>query len=254
MEVASVLAQKNIQTTLVIREDRVWSKVFTPEMSSFFERYYDARGVRIIKQASVVQIEGKDTVQAVLLDNQKKLSCDFVVVGIGALPVTDLLDNTGIALDNGVVVNEYLEAGRAGIYAAGDVANYPDNIFRKRRRVEHWDNAASQGQHWARVVLGDRATFTHVPYFFSDIFDLSYELWGDSADATDTIVRGDAASSSFSVWWLNNKRVRAAFVMNRPDEERQIVPQWITSSQTVSPERLSNENSPVFEAASDKGN
>jgi len=163
MEVASVLAQKNIQTTLVIREDRVWSRVFTPVMSAFFERYYTARGVRIVKQARVAALEGKDRVQAVLLGNNEKFSCDFVVVGVGAVPVTELLEKTVIAIDNGVVVNEYLEASRSGIYAAGDVANYPDTIFGKRRRVEHWDNAVSQGQHWARVVLGGRQPFVRLP-------------------------------------------------------------------------------------------
>ena len=163
MEVASVLAQKNIQTTLVIREDRVWSRVFTPVMSAFFEQYYTARGVRIVKQARVAALEGKDTVQAVLLGDNEKLSCDLVVVGVGAVPVTELLEKTVIALDDGIVVNEYLETSRTGIYAGGDVTNYPDTIFGKRRRVEHWDNAVSQGQHWARVVLGGRQPFVRLP-------------------------------------------------------------------------------------------
>jgi NADPH-dependent 2,4-dienoyl-CoA reductase/sulfur reductase-like enzyme len=202
MEVASVLAQKSIQSTLIVREDRVWSRVFTPVMSAFFEQYYTAHGVRIVQQARVAAIEGKGTVQAVLLGDREKLSCDLMVVGVGAVPVTELLEKTGVAIDDGIVVNEYLEASQAGIYAAGDVANYPDAIFKKRRRVEHWDNAVSQGQHWARGVVGERQPSVHVPYFFSDVFDLSYELWGDTADASEIAIRGDAHSSSFSVWWL----------------------------------------------------
>jgi len=248
MEVASVLGQKNIQTALVIREDRVWSRVFTPVMSAFFEQYYTARGVRLIKQARVAALEGKDRAQSVLLGNNDTISCDLVVVGVGAVPVTELLEKTVIAIDNGVVVNEYLEASQSGVYAAGDVANYPDTIFGKRRRVEHWDNAVSQGQHWAHVVLGGRQPFVHVPYFFSDVFDLSYELWGDTADASEIAVRGDADSPSFSVWWLKNNCVTAAFVMNRPDEERQVAPEWIKSSQKVSAERLADKNRSTLEA------
>jgi NADPH-dependent 2,4-dienoyl-CoA reductase/sulfur reductase-like enzyme len=248
MEVASVLAQKNIHSTLIVREDRVWSRVFTPVMSAFFEQYYTAHGARIAKQARVVAIEGKGKVQAVLLGDREKLSCDLVVVGVGAVPVTELLEKTRIAIDDGIVVNEYLEASHTGIYAAGDVANYPDTIFRKRRRVEHWDNAVSQGQHWARGVLGERQPFVHVPYFFSDVFDLSYELWGDTIGASEIVIRGDAHSSSFSVWWLRDNRVAAAFVMNRPDDERQIAPDWIKSSQTVSRERLSDKNRSILEA------
>ena len=251
MEVASVLAQKNIQSTLVIREHRVWTRVFTPAMSAFFEQYYTAHGVRVVKQAHVAALEGKDRVQAVLLGDGEKIPCDFVVVGVGAVPVTELFEKAGIAIDDGIVVNEYLEATGAGIYAAGDVANYPDTIFRKRRRVEHWDNAVSQGQHWARVVRGDRQPFVHVPYFFSDVFDLSYELWGDTADASEIVVRGDSNSSSFSVWWLKESRVAAAFVMNRPDEERQAAPEWIKSRRAISPERLSDKNRPIQEAVQD---
>src|SRR5439155_8294306 len=100
-----------------------------------------------------------------------------------------------------------------GVCAAGDAANYPDLIFEKRRRVEHWDNAISQGQHWAGVVLGDRQPFIHVPYFFSDVFNLSYEFWGDSSGATQTVVRGDTNASAFSVWWLKKNQVVAAFTM-----------------------------------------
>ncbi|HEX3106543.1 MAG TPA: FAD-dependent oxidoreductase [Terriglobales bacterium] len=254
MEVASVLAQKNIQTTLIIREDRVWSRVFTPAMSVFFEKYYTARGVRLVKQAAVVALEGKETVKAVRLDNREEISCDLVVVGVGAVPVTELLERTAVAVENGIVVNEFLESSCAGIYAAGDIANYPDSIFRKRRRVEHWDNAVSQGQQWARIVLGERQPFVHVPYFFSDVFDLSYELWGDAAGANDVVVRGDTNTSSFSVWWLKDKQLVATFAMNRPDEEREVAPEWIKVSQTVSAERLSDKNRPVREAvpANDK--
>jgi NADPH-dependent 2,4-dienoyl-CoA reductase/sulfur reductase-like enzyme len=252
MEVASVLAQKSIHTTMIIREDRVWKRAFTPEMSAFFERYYSARGVQLLKQVNIAALEGKDTVSSVVLDGGRKIPCDMVVVGVGAAPVTELFAKNGITDDNGIVVNEYLEASKPRVYAAGDVASYPDVIFEKRRRVEHWDNAVSQGQHWARVVLGDREPFVHVPYFFSDVFDLSYELWGDSEGATQTIVRGEPESSKFSVWWLKQSRVVAAFVMNRPDAERQVPPEWIERRQIVSPQRLSDQDRAIQEAAQDK--
>jgi NADPH-dependent 2,4-dienoyl-CoA reductase/sulfur reductase-like enzyme len=147
------------------------------------------------------------------------------------------------------VVNEFLETNQPHISAAGDVANYPDPIFGKRRRVEHWDNAVSQGQYWAREITGDRQPFVHVPYFFSDVFDLSYELWGDSAEATEHIIRGDADTPSFSVWWLKDSRVVSAFVMNRPDEERQLAPQWIKSKAEINPARLADSRRPLAEAA-----
>lgn len=249
MEVASVLAQKNIQTTMIIREDRVMKRAFTSEMSAFFERYYAARGVQLLKNANVTALEGKAAVSAAALDNRQKIPCDMVVAGVGAAPVTELFAKTGISSDNGIVVNEFLETTKPGCYAAGDVANYPDSIFKKRRRLEHWDNAVSHGHHWARVVLGDRHPFVHVPYFFSDVFDLSYEFWGDSDGATQTVVRGEMDSSKFSVWWLKKDRVVAAFVMSRPDEEREVAPKWIKSAQAVSSQRLTDQARAVHDAA-----
>jgi len=247
MEVASVLAQKEIETTLVVREDRVWKRVFTPQMSEFFERYYAARGVRLIKNEGVAEIQ-KGRAMQVALSSGRKIECDMVVAGVGAVPVTELFGSSGLELENGITVNEYLETNIAGVFAAGDVANYPDKIFEKRRRVEHWDNAVAQVQHWAEVVRGARQPFLHVPYFFSDIFDLSYELWGDSEGATQIIARGDVTSSSFSVWWLKRDRLVCAFVMNRPEDERQSAQDWIKSKESISPEGLADQNRRIQEA------
>lgn len=248
MEVASVLAQKNIRTAMVIREDRVWSRVFTSEMSAFFERYYSDRGVQIVKNSRVASIEGKSSVASAILKDGRELPCDMVVAGVGAVPITELAAKSGLQLENGVVVNEYLETSAAGVSAAGDIANYFDSLFQKRRRVEHWDNAVSQGQHWARVVTGDRRPFVHVPYFFSDIFDLSYESWGDSDGASENVVRGDMQSAKFSVWWLKSETLVAAFVMNRPDEERQFAPQWIEAKKKVSSKVLADSSKPLQDA------
>ncbi len=132
------------------------------------------------------------------------------------------------------------ETNQAGILAAGDIVSYPDTLFGKRRRVEHWDNAVTQGQYCAKALMGERTPFRHVPYFFSDVFDLSYEFWGDAADAEETVHRGDVASSSFSVWWLRGQRVVAAFTMGRPDEERDVAPKWIEAKQKVSAAKLEN--------------
>ena len=249
MEVASVLAQKKIETTLVIREDRVWSRVFSPDISEFFERYYSARGVRIVKQASVAALNGKESVRSVKLTDGQEIACDLVVAGIGVTPATELFQNGQLKIENGIVVNEFLETNQKNVYAAGDVANYPDLIFEKHRRVEHWDNAVSQAHRWARNVTGDRQPFVHVPYFFSDVFDLSYELWGDSAGANQAVTRGDLRSSSFSVWWLKGSRVISAFVMNRPDEEREMAPSWIQAKQEIRADRLADSRQSLKNAA-----
>ena len=248
MEVAAVLAQNGVEVTMVLNEDRIWKRLFSSQMSNFFETYYEARGVHLIKSASVTGLRGDGVVSAALLSGGQSIACEMVVAGIGVLPVTDLLAASGIDVADGVMVNEYLEASQPDVYAAGDVANYEDLLFEKRRRVEHWDNAVTQGQHCARVLMGERAPFRHVPYFFSDVFDLSYEYWGDSSDAGLIVHRGDLSSNSFSVWWLRQSRVVAAFTMNRPDEERELAQKWIETRQSVSGTKLEDASRSIREA------
>lgn len=249
MEVAAVLAQAQIEVTLLLNEDRIWKRLFSSQMSDFFESYYGARGVRIVKNAAVRELRGDGAVNSIVLARGETVGCDMVVAGIGVLPATDMLAGSGIETGDGVAVNEYLETNHQNIYAAGDVANYPDMIFGKRRRVEHWDNAVSQGQYCARALTGDRTPFKHVPYFFSDVFDLSYEYWGDSSGAEQTVHRGDLSSKSFSVWWLRQSRVVAAFVMSRPDEEREAAPKWIEGGQQVSAAVLQDASQSIPAAA-----
>jgi NADPH-dependent 2,4-dienoyl-CoA reductase/sulfur reductase-like enzyme len=238
MEVASVLSQKGLETTMIVRENRIWARLFTPAMSHFFENYYSARGVRFVKQARVEALQGSAAVESVSLRNERPVPCDLVVAGVGVQPVTDPVAVGRIEVTDGVVVNEYLETAVPGIFAAGDIANYRDTLFDTRRRVEHWDNAVSQGRHAARLLSGDRAPFVHVPYFFSDVFDLSYEFWGDPRGADAVVERGDLATNTFSVWWLSKGRLLAAFAMNRSDEERNAAPRWIESKQPVDAAKL----------------
>jgi NADPH-dependent 2,4-dienoyl-CoA reductase/sulfur reductase-like enzyme len=136
MEVASVLAARGIETAIIVRQASLGSAFFTPEMSAFFERYYAERGVRILKQSEIAAIENGS--KARLKDGQEA-DFDLLVAGIGVRPLTALAEAAGLPVDNGILVNEYLETADPNLYAAGDVASYPDSLFNnKRRRVEHW--------------------------------------------------------------------------------------------------------------------
>src|SRR5260370_37082386 len=195
MEVTAVLAPKGIQVTMVMPEERIWQRLFTPAMSRFFENYYTARGVRFMKGATLTGFRGDGAVKSAALANGENLDCDMVVAGIGVSPVTELLAGRGIGVSNGVGGNEFLETNQDGIYAAGDVANYVDTLFGKRRRGEPSDNDGSQSQHCARTLAGERAAFVHVPYFFSYVFDLSYESSGVPSHSDHIVERGDLNST-----------------------------------------------------------
>lgn len=242
MEVAAVLASQGVATTMVFPDERVWQRFFTQQMSAFFERYYREHGVTIAPHVRPIAVTGNGDAQGMNLDDGRHLPADLVVAGIGVTPATDLFATSGLTLDNGILVNEYLETNLPDVYAAGDIANYRDVLCNTQRRVEHWDNAVAQGQHAARMMLGQREPFKHVPYFFSDEFDLSWEFWGDTQAADQAIHRGDLDSGSFSVWWLKDERLVGAFVMNRADEERERAPEWIAAQQSVDPEALRDES------------
>jgi 3-phenylpropionate/trans-cinnamate dioxygenase ferredoxin reductase component len=153
MEVAAVLAQKGIEVSMVLNDDRVFQRLFSPEMSSFFEAYYTNRGVRLIKSMSVTEFRGDGTVNSVVLKDRQTIPCDLVVAGIGVQPAIEAVTNSGLDLGDGILANEYLQTSHPDVFAAGDVANYQDVLFAKRRRVEHWDNAVSQGRYWARSLM-----------------------------------------------------------------------------------------------------
>lgn len=240
LEAASVLAQRGLDVTIVARGERLMPRVFTQDMAAFFQGYFEDHGVTFRFGETVTGFDGGARVERICLTSGATLPADLVVVAIGVEPATELFQGTGLPLDNGVIVNKYLETNRDGVFAAGDVANYYDVIFQKRRRDEHWDNARAQGEHAARMMMAGRKRdeYIHLRYFFSDFFDLSYEFWGDPSRADRVVQRGDLRDPSLSVWWLDGNRVDAAFIMNRPDEERALAPRWIKSRRRVLTEEM----------------
>jgi len=248
MEVASVLSKLNVESTLVFPGAHVWEKLFTTRMANFFERYYRERGVTLVKETRVVGFSTDEHGRhQVSLSTGKDLLADMVVIGVGVTPNVQLFQGSGLDVDQGLVVNRFLETNISDIYAAGDIARYRDALYNdKLRRIEHWDNAVSQASHAARAMMGTREAYIHVPYFFSDLFDLSYEYWGDAEDAATVVHRGDVDSGSFSTWWLNEAgHLVAAFVMDRPEEERTLAPAWIREGKPINALQLKDANQPL---------
>jgi NADPH-dependent 2,4-dienoyl-CoA reductase/sulfur reductase-like enzyme len=239
MEVAAVLRQQGMQTTMVFPGNRVWERVFTPKVSAFFETQFSKHGITFMKDETVTGFAREDGRRQVLLASGARLPADLVVAGIGVTPALELFRRSPLEHDDdGIRVNEYLETTVDGVWAAGDIANYPDRIFRRRMRIEHWDNAVEQGRVAMRNMMDKLQPFVHVPYFFSDEFDLSYEYWGDARGHDEVVYRGDMADKQLSVWWLKKRTLCAALLMNRPDEERRYAPRWILRRSRLDPAAL----------------
>jgi NADPH-dependent 2,4-dienoyl-CoA reductase/sulfur reductase-like enzyme len=240
METTSVLQSQGVHTTMIFPEERVWQSFLTPIMAAFFENYYRDRGVTIMPRQEINSFVSERQSLQVITKSGLSLPADMVIAGIGAIPNDEPFKNSGLKLaDDGIEVNRFLETNMPEVWAAGDITRYQDVVYKRPLHIEHWDNAVAQGQHAARVMLGQYQPFEHVPYFFSDIFDLSYELWGDPTGATEIVYRGEVENGRFSAWWLNeDDQLLAAFIMDCPEEERELAPEWIKSGKKLDPRWL----------------
>lgn len=245
-EAAAAAAQLGLQTTLVFREHNLLDFVFTDEISEFYESAYRARDVRLVADSEAVEIKGDGRVQEVVLSSGEVLSADLVIVGIGVQPVLEPWAATDLEVDRGVIVDEFLETGCPGVFAAGDVAQWYHPVFDRAFRVEHEDNARSGGKHAAHSMMGDRQPYEIIPMFYSEVFDISWEFWGATLDAQQAIHRGDVSAGDFSTWWLKDGRVVGAFITaSRQEDESDLAQEWIKQSRLLDPLALSDDTRPL---------
>lgn len=223
VELASVLVEKKIRTTIISRTSTVLDRLHNLAFSEFMGRYLERRGVRLVLNDEPAGLLGAGRVSGVQTKTGRKIACDAVVFGMGARPNTAVAEASRIRVENGVVVDEKLATSVPGIYAAGDVASYPDAVFGLRRRVDHWDNADSQGRTAGRNLAGEDETYDHVSMFFSDVFSLSYEVWGMPREGDQIIQRGEISDRSVFQWYVRDGVINGALLMGRPEGESQEV-------------------------------
>lgn len=249
MELASAFAQNNIKTTMLVREDKLFEKMASGDLSAFFLKYYRDKGVNILPNSQAAKLEGDGKVEKVVTEADEVIDADVVAIGVGVIPEVGFLEGSGVELNNGVVVNEYLESvSRADVFAAGDVANYNDVIFSKRRRVEHWDHAIKQGSHVAKNMLGKDEPYDQLAYFFSDMFDLSWEFIGDNSEIDEVITRGSWAvdDEPTMAFFLKENVLKAAFLLMAELEDRQVCENLIVSKKDLSEKKDKLADQAVF--------
>ncbi len=213
LEVAWSLRERKLEVAVVGRDSVPLAKVMGTEVGSLVRETHEAHGVKFLLGRAPVAIDDR----YVQLDDGTQLDCDLVVVGIGVRPNTRLAEQAGIATDNGVLVNEFLETNVPGIFAAGDIARWPDPRA-GRIRVEHWVVAQRQGQTAARNILGANEPFTTAPFFWSNHFDLHIHYVGHGSASDDADVSGDLKTKHASVNFRRDGKLSAVASVGRDRE------------------------------------
>jgi 3-phenylpropionate/trans-cinnamate dioxygenase ferredoxin reductase subunit len=216
LEVAAAARQRGVTVTVVERSELPLLRVLGPGIARVFADLHRDHGVAFRFGAGVREFRGAGRVSSVLLQDGTELPADAVIVGVGVRPNVELAEMAGLAVGNGVVVDQRLRSSDPRIYAAGDVANAYHPLYGTHVRVEHWATALHSGPAAARSMLGSEAGYDRLPYFYTDQYDLGMEYTGYvPAGGYDTVVvRGDLAQREFIVFWIAGGRVLAGMNVN----------------------------------------
>jgi 3-phenylpropionate/trans-cinnamate dioxygenase ferredoxin reductase component len=215
----------------VFPDEQIGQRIYPPDLTAFITAYFREKGVSILDRSAVVGAERADsgfilTVRREQTSELREIRADGVVAGIGIVPAVELAESAGLKVDGGIVVDEGLRASHPDIYAAGDVARFYNEILGKWMRVEHEDNANTMGTMAGRAMAGEPVKYDHLPYFYSDLFDLGYEAVGELDSRLETFADWQEPFKKGVVYYLREGRVRGVLLWNvwsKTDEARRLI-------------------------------
>jgi apoptosis-inducing factor 3 len=222
LEVAASLRTRDIAVDVVGPDSVPLERVMGVEVGRFVRSLHESHGVVFHLGQTVASVSGR----SVSLSGGNKLDADFIVVGAGVKPATALAEQAGLALDRGIAVNEYLETSAPGIYAAGDVARWPDPHTGSKIRIEHWVVAERQGQVAARNILGGRERFDAVPFFWSKHYDVEIKYIGHAERWDSVQIDGSLEARDCSVSYFLGGRKLAFLTISRDRESLAVETDW----------------------------
>ena len=222
-EIAAALTIVGQKATMVFPENAISEDFFPQDLSKFLNEYYRLNGVEVMTGDSIASVQKDGDRLVARTGSGRLLEVDGVVAGIGIHPNLELAKEAGLQIDNGIIVNEQLQTLHPDIYAAGDAANFFHSALGKRVRVEHEDNAVQMGKLAGRNMAGANETYTHIPMYYSDLFDLGYEAVGELNSKMETFSDWEESFKKGVIYYLEDGRVRGVLLWNvweKVDEAR----------------------------------
>lgn len=241
LEVASAGIKLGLNVTVLEAEERVLARVTAPELSSFYQQVHAEAGVDIRTNTQVTAFEGDENVQAVVCKDGSKIEADIVLVGIGLIANTELAEQAGLEVDNGIVVDEYMRTSDPDILAAGDCANHHDKLLGRRLRLESVPNAMGQARTAAATICGLDKPYDALPWFWSDQYNLKLQMAGINQGYDELVLRGSPDTRSFAAFYLKDGAVIAVDAVCRPPEFM-VGKRLITDRVKVDPAQLADES------------
>nr|GLL38445.1 monodehydroascorbate reductase 4, peroxisomal-like [Ipomoea trifida] len=224
MECAASLVINKINVTMVFPEAHCMARLFTPKIASYYEEFFISKGVKFIKGTTLASFDfdADMKVDMVNLRDGTKLPADMVVVGIGIRPNTSLFEGQLTIEKGGIKVNGEFQSSNSSVYAVGDVAAFPLKIFGETRRLEHVDSARKSARHAVAAILGkETKDFNYLPLFYSRVFTLSWQFYGDNVG--EVVHFGDFSGHSFGAYWVNKGHLVGSFLESGAKEEYEAI-------------------------------
>src|SRR5882724_6911046 len=213
-EIAASLATNGKQVTLIFPGPSIGNRIYPRELSEFLNRYYQEKGVTVVPGETASALEERKSEVVIKTKSGREFVADGVVAGLGIEPSTDLARNAGLKVENGIIVDAFLQTSAPDVFAAGDVASFHNPALDKRLRVEHEDNANTMGKMAGRNLAGQRERYDHLPFFYSDLFDLGYEAVGELDSRLETVADWKTENREGVIYYLRDSRIRGVLLWN----------------------------------------
>ncbi|MGQ0704333.1 MAG: NAD(P)/FAD-dependent oxidoreductase [Gemmatimonadales bacterium] len=225
-EIAAALAMHGCRVTLLFPEAGIGARLFPADLARFLVDFYREKGVDVRPGEQVAGVARNGSPTEIELQSGGRVTADAIVAGIGITPITQLAQATGLAVGDGIEVDAELRTTHLDVFAAGDVARFNAPALGERIRVEHEDNALTMGRAAGRAMAGDPTPYEHLPFFYSDLFELGYEAVGELDPRGEVVADWKEPFREGVIYYIRKGRVRGVLLWNtwgQVDAARQLI-------------------------------